>query len=146
MSVKEAQEKIVANMSKWQKIEQASIQSTGKIIEATDNPVIAIVAEIIQRDSENHKRVQALIQSTLESQAVALSPDDLGKVWNLIEKHIAIEKETVELAKDSLSAIEGKKGMILQQYLLEYLLRDEEKHDAVLANLETIKKNMYPYG
>jgi len=146
MSVKEAQEKIVANMSKWQKIEQASIQSTGKIMEATDNPVIAIVAEIIQRDSENHKRVQALIQSTLESQAVALSPDDLGKVWNLIEKHIAIEKETVELAKDSLSAIEGKKGMQIQQYLLEYLLRDEEKHDAVLANLEAIKKNMYPYG
>jgi hypothetical protein len=146
MSVKEAQEKIIANMSKWQKIEQASIQSTGKIGDATDNPVIALVAEIIQRDSENHKRVQELIQSSLEKQAVALSPDDLGKVWNLIEKHIAIEKETVALAKDSLQAIEGKKGMIIQQYLLEYLLKDEEKHDAILANLEAIKKNMYPYG
>ena len=146
MSVKEAQEKIVANMSKWQKIEQASIQSTGRIAEATDNPIISLVAQIIQRDSENHKRVQELIQSSLEKQAVALSPDDLGKVWNLIEKHIAIEKETVTLAKDSLQAIEGKKGMIIQQYLIEYLLKDEEKHDAILANLEAIKKNMYPYG
>jgi len=146
MSVKEAQEKIVANMSKWQKIEQASIQSTGRIAEATDNPIISLVAQIIQRDSENHKRVQELIQSSLESQAVALSPDDLGKVWNLIEKHIAIEKETVALAKDSLQAIEGKKGMVIQQYLLEYLLKDEEKHDVILANLEAIKKNMYPYG
>ena len=146
MSVKEAQEKIVANMSKWQKIEQASIQSTGKIIDATDNPIIALVAEIIQRDSENHKRVQELIQGSLESQAVALSPEDLGKVWNLIEKHISIEKETVVLAKESLAAIEGKKGLVIQQYLIEYLLKDEEKHDAILANLEGIKKNMYPYG
>jgi hypothetical protein len=146
MSVKESQEKIIANMSKWQKIEQASIQSTGKIIEATDNPIITLVAEIIQRDSENHKHVQELIQSSLESQAVTLSPDELGKVWNLIEKHIAIEKETIEMATDSLLAVKGKKGMIIQQYLLEYLLKDEEKHDAMLLNLEAIKKNMYPYG
>jgi hypothetical protein len=146
MSTKEAQEKIVANMSKWQKIEQASIQSTQKIIDATKNPIIRQVARIIQRDSENHKQVQELIQGSLESQAVALSTDELGAVWNLIEKHIAIEKETVALAKDSLAAIEGKKGMIIQQYLLEYLLKDEEKHDEVLANLEKIKKNMYPYG
>lgn len=146
VTVKEAQEKIVANMSKWQKIEQASIQSTGKIIDASDNPIIKLVAEIIQRDSENHKRVQELVQASLESQAVALSPDDLGKVWNLIEKHIAIEKETVSLAKESLAAINGKKGLVIQQYLIEYLLKDEEKHDEILANLEAIKKNMYPYG
>jgi hypothetical protein len=146
MSTKEAQEKIAANMSKWQKIEQASIQSTQKIIDATENPIIRQVARIIQRDSENHRQVQELIQGSLESRAIALSTDELGAVWNLIEKHIAIEKETVALARDSLAAIEGKKGLIIQQYLLEYLLKDEEKHDEVLANLEKIKKNMYPYG
>ena len=59
---------------------------------------------------------------------------------------ISIEKETVVLAKESLAAIEGKKGLVIQQYLIEYLLKDEEKHDAILANLEGIKKNMYPYG
>ena len=146
MSVKEAQETIIANMERWQKIEKASVTSTGKIIEATENPVVALIAEIIQRDSTMHEKVQAFIKSSLDAAAVTLSPDELGKVWNLIEKHIEIEKETVALAKESLAAVEGKKGMIVQAYLLEYLMKDEQKHDEILANLESIKKNMYPYG
>ena len=146
MSVKEAQETIITNMTKWQKIEKAAVSSTGKIIEATDNPVVALVAEVIQRDSTMHEKVQAFIQGSLESTVVTLTPDELGKVWGFIEKHIAIEKETVNIAEDSLSAVRGKKGMLIQQYLLEYLLKDEEKHDQVLADLENIKKNMYPYA
>jgi rubrerythrin len=146
MSVKEAQETIIANMQKWQKIEKASVNSTQKIIDASDNPVVKLVAEIIQNDSKQHEKVQAFIESTLDTAAVTLSPDELGKVWNLIEKHIEIEKETVSLAKESLAAIEGVKGMTVQAYLIEYLLKDEQKHDEILANLEQIKKNMYPYG
>ena len=52
----------------------------------------------------------------------------------------------MELAKSSLQAIEGKKGLVVQAYLLEYLLRDEEKHDAILEKLNDIKKGLYPYG
>ena len=146
MSMKDAQEKIIANMKRWQKIEKASIASTGRIVEATENPIISLIAEVIQRDSQMHKRVQELIQDSLESKAIALSPDEIGAVWNLIEKHIEIEKETVHLAKESLRIIEGNKGMTVQAYLIEYLLKDEEKHDAILEKLESIKKNMYPYG
>jgi rubrerythrin len=146
MSTKEAQEKIVSNMKKWQKIEKASIVSTGRIMEGTENPIIGLVAEIIQRDSQMHKRVQELIQDSLETKAIALSPDELGAVWNLVEKHIEIEKDTIKLAKESLEAVGKNKGMTVQAYLLEYLLIDEEKHDAILSKLESIKKNMYPYG
>ena len=146
MSTKEAQEKIVANMKKWQKIEKASIVSTGKIMEGTENPVISLVAEIVQRDSQMHKRVQELIQDSLESKALTLSPDEVGAVWNLVEKHIEIERNTIALAKESLEAIGKNKGMAVQAYLLEYLLIDEEKHDAILSKMESIKKSMYPYG
>ena len=146
MSTKEAQEKIVANMKKWQKIEKASIVSTSKIQDATDNPIIGLVAEIVQRDSQMHKRVQELIQDSLESKALTLNPDELGEVWNLVEKHIAIEKDTIALAKESLDAIGKNKGMAVQAYLLEYLLIDEQKHDTILSKLESIKKSMYPYG
>ena len=62
------------------------------------------------------------------------------------EPHLELEKQTVELAKSSLRAIEGKKGMIVQGYLLEYLLKDEEKHDVILEKLNEVKKGMYPYG
>jgi len=36
--------------------------------------------------------------------------------------------------------------MVVQEYLLQYLLTDENKHNKILDDLETIKKGMYPYG
>lgn len=146
MSTKEAQNTIIENMKRWQKIENASVASTGRVIEETDNPVVRLIMEIIQRDSQMHYRVQELIEDSLTSKAIALSPDDVGKVWSSIEKHIEIERKTVQLAKESLGAIGKNKGMTVQRYLLEYLLRDEEKHDVILENLQQIKKDMYPYG
>ena len=145
-STKQAQEKIVENMRKWKKIENASVSSTGRVIEATENPIVRLVMEIIQRDSQMHYRVQELIEDSLTTKAVVLDPEEVGKVWSLIEKHIELEKKTVELAKSSLDAIEGKKGMLVQAYLLEYLLKDEQKHDTILAKLNEVKKGMYPYG
>ena len=146
MSTKEAQELIVANMKKWQKIENASVSSTGRIIEKTENPIVRLVMEIIQRDSQMHYRVQELIADSLTTKAISLTPDEVGEVWDRIEKHIELEKKTVELAQSSLKAIEGNKGMLVQAYLLEYLLRDEQKHDVILEKLNEVKKGMYPYG
>jgi hypothetical protein len=133
-------------MRRWQKIENSSVASTGKIMEKTDNPIIRLVMEIIQRDSQMHYRVQELIRDSLESKAITLTPEEVGNVWGLIEKHAEIEKATIDLAQSSLAAIEGKKGMVVQAYLLEYLLRDEEKHDLLLEKLSEVKKGMYPYG
>ncbi len=146
MNAKEAQEAVVKNMKKWQKIENASVSSTGRIIEETENPVVRLVMEIIQRDSQMHHRVQELIIDSLESKVLTLTPEEVGKVWASIEKHIELEKETVRLAEESLAALKGNKGMTVQKYLIEYLLKDEEKHNEVLANLEAVKKDMYPYG
>ena len=145
MSTKEVQEKIVDNMKRWQKIENASVASTGKVIEKTENPVVRMIMEIIQRDSQMHYRIQEMIADSLESKTITLSPDELSSVWDLIEKHIQLEEKTVELANEALSALKGKK-MVVQEYLLDYLLIDEEKHNKVLASLETIKNGMYPYG
>ena len=146
MSTKESQEKIVANVKKWQKIENAAVSSTARVIEKTENPIVRLVMEVIQRDSQMHHRVQELIADSLTTKAIALTPDEVGEVWGLIEKHIELEKQTIELAKSSLREIEGKKGMLVQAYLLEYLLKDEEKHDAILDKLLEVKKGMYPYG
>ena len=145
MTTKEVQEKIVDNMRRWQKIENASVASTGNVIENTENPLVRMVMEIIQRDSQMHYRIQEMIADSLESKTITLTPDELEKVWDLIEKHINLEKKTVELANEALGALKGKK-MVVQEYLLDYLLIDEEKHNKILASLETIKKGMYPYG
>jgi hypothetical protein len=145
MSTKEIQEQIVDNMRRWQKIENGAVASAGNVIEKTDNPIVRLVMEIIQRDSQMHYRVQELIADSLSLKALSLTPEELGDVWELIEKHIELEKKTVAMAEEALAALEGKK-MVVQEYLLQYLLEDENKHNHILDSLSTIKKGMYPYG
>jgi rubrerythrin len=145
MSTKEIQEKVVDNMRRWQKIENASVASTGNVIEKTENPIVRMVMEIIQRDSQMHYRVQELIADSLTTKALTLTPDELADVWDMIENHIMLEKKTVEMAEEALEALKGKK-MVVQEYLLQYLMEDENKHNHILDSLATIKKGMYPYG
>jgi hypothetical protein len=145
VSTKEVQKELVANMRNWQKVENASVASTGQVIEKTDNAVVRIVMEIIQRDSQMHYRVQEMIADSLEAKSLNLNPDELADIWGMIEHHIMLEKKTVELAEQALKALKGKK-MVVQEYLLHYLLEDENKHNHILEQLEVIKKGMYPYG
>jgi len=145
MTTKEIQQQIVANMRQWQKVENASVASTGNVIEKTTNPIVRLVMEIIQRDSQMHYRVQEMVADSLESKTISLTPEELAEVWTMIEKHIELEKKTVKLAHDALQALRGRK-MVVQEYLLDYLLLDEEKHNRILETLGTIKKGMYPYG
>ena len=111
------------------------------------SPLIRLVMEIIQRDSQMHHRVQGMIADSLSvpTRTIKLTPEELGEVWDIIEKHIEIEQRTIELAKEALGAIQGKQ-LLVQEYLLNYLLIDEEKHNAILEKLNLVKKGMYPYG
>lgn len=143
MGLKDQQEKIIANMKNWQKVENASVDSVQEVIDKTDNPVIKIVMEIIKRDSQMHHRVQQMIIDSLEKDTVKISPEDLVEVWDLIEKHIAIEERAADLGRLSLEATEGTKGMLVPRYLLKFLITDEEKHDKLLEDLELLKKGMY---
>ena len=104
-----------------------------------------MVMEVIGNDSMNRHRVQELIASSLETGVVTLSPEDVAEVWDLIQKRIDMEKKAETYARESAAALKGKK-MVIQEYLLNYLLEDEEKHDRLVDDLKMIKKGMYPYG
>mgnify|MGYP000508912694 CR=1 FL=1 len=132
MTTKEIQEQIVANMKEWQKIENASVASTGAVIEKTDNAVVRLVMEIIQRDSHMHYRIQQLIIDSYEEASVPVLVDQLEQIWDTVEQHIKIEKRTIEMAEASLKALEGTHNVVAQ-YLLSYLLADEKKHDKLLT-------------
>jgi hypothetical protein len=144
-SMKEVQQDLISNMASWQKVENASIASTGRVIEKTENPIIRLVMEIIQRDSQMHYRVQELIADSLQK-TVSLTPEELGEVWGMIEEHIKIEERVQKMAEESLEATKNSKSMLVQSYLLEYLLEDEKKHNLMLERLAGIQKGMYPYG
>lgn len=145
MSTKELQQGIIENMRRWQKIENASVTQCSEIIAKTKNPIIRMVMEVILADSQRHYATQELIANSLETNTISVSPDELAEVWDLIQKHIDMEKKAEELAKESLEMLKGKK-MVVQEYLLDYLMKDEAKHDFLLENLAAIKKGMYPYG
>ncbi len=144
-STKELQQDLISNMETWREIENAAIASTGRVIEKTENPIIRLVMEIIKRDSQMHYYVQERSIESLQK-TVSLTPEELGEVWGLIENHIEIEEQTRRLAEESLEATKKSKGMLLQTYLLEYLLEDEKKHINLLKRLADIQKGMYPYA
>jgi hypothetical protein len=144
-TTKEVQKDLISNMETWKKIENASVASTGRVIEKTENPIVRLVMEIIQQDSQMHYRVQDWIAQSLQK-SVSLTPEEIGQVWRLIEDHIKIEKKTQQLAEEALASTKTSKGMLVQTYLLEYLLEDEKKHNLLLERLAGIQKGMYPYG
>jgi len=133
---------LVATLKRWQELEAESINQARAISEKTTNPLIRLVMEIIRQDSTTHARVQQVIIDSLEKEAFHLTPEELGEIWDSVEKHIAMEKETVELADKARRNMRG----FLQRYLLNYLIEDEQKHDRLLAQLEDIKRNLYPYA
>ena len=143
-STKEIQEKLARTMKDWQKIEDASTASCGRVMESTDNPLIRLVMEIIQRDSQIHHRVQEFIARSITEQALSLTPEELGKVWDGIRSHIELEKKMVGYVEETLGALKGRK-MLVQEYLLTYLREDEQKHDRLLEALDKIKAGLYPY-
>ncbi|HEU4382166.1 MAG TPA: hypothetical protein VFR85_01585 [Anaeromyxobacteraceae bacterium] len=142
MSIKEKQEQLVKILKAWQHVETTSVAQTADIIDKTQNPVIRLVMEIIQRDSATHHRVQQFIIDSIERQAVTLTPEELGQVWSAIEAHIQAERKTEELITSAGKALAGTRDVV-QQYLLSYLGSDEKKHDQLLEDLALIKRGMF---
>ena len=140
--VAENPEELTNLLRTWQGLENATIQHTTEIIGKTTNPLIKIVMEIIRHDSEMHHRVQQVLLDSLEKQAISLMPEELADIWDMVEKHAAMEKQTIELAEKARKNCR----LFVQRHLLGYLLDDEKKHDRLLGQLEDFKRSIYPYA
>ena len=133
---------LVGTLKQWQAIEDESIKMGRAVQAKTKNPLVQTVMEIIVHDSAMHRRVQQFIIDSVEKTAITLQPEELEEIWGQIEKHIAAEKKTIELAEEAKSSTR----LFVQRYLLNYLMEDERKHDLLLERLEEIKNRMYPYA
>ena len=139
---KELNENLIKTLKKWQVIEDQSVESTTKIIAKTKNSIVKHIMEIIRQDSAMHKRIQQLIIDNFEKQAITLTPEELGDVWEMVDHHIQLERETIRLAEESRKNSKN----FLVRYLLGYLMTDERKHNDVLDQMEDIKSGIYPYA
>jgi len=138
----EDEAELKATLRRWQQIEDESIAQASAIIAKTHNPLIQLVMEIIRQDSVMHKRAQRAILDSLEKEAFSLTPEELGDIWDLVEKHAAAEKETIALAEKARKNCR----LFVQRHLLTYLTEDEQKHDRLLSQLEDYKRRLYPYA
>lgn len=138
----EAPQDLADILRTWQHLETASVESTSKVIEKSDNPLIKIVMEIIRRDSQTHYRVQQVMLDSLEKKAFSLTPEELADVWEMIETHAELEQKTIALATEALKNCR----LLAQRQLLTYLIDDEKKHDRLLSQLEEFKRSLSPYA
>ena len=143
VSQKQKEQRLVEIMAEWQEVEDDAIRMTKEVQAKTDNPLVKLIMEIIAHDSAMHRRTQQFIIDSMTKEAITLQPEELEAVWDLIEQHIEVEKKTISLADEAKDA---SKRLFVQKYLLNYLLQDEQKHDALLERLEEIKLRMYPYA
>ena len=142
LKTKEIQENLVNTMRQWQTVERKSIASTGAVIGKTESPLIQLVMEIIQNDSQLHHRIQQMIIDSLESRPIAVSPEDMRNVSALIDAHLKLEDEMVGAVTAAIAAVKGRK-MGVQEYLLNFLVEDEKKHASLLSSLTAIKSTLY---
>ncbi len=135
MSTREVQQQLIESLREWQKLEKAQVKLTSGVIEASSNPIVSLVMKIIRRDSEMHHQVQQLIIDSLESTVVTMTAADVVEVREQLASHLAMEEETIRLAMTNLKALEGQK-LVVQEFLMEFLRKDEEKHRDLLKALE----------
>ena len=141
-SSKKTEEELVKGLKKWQKIEDDAMCMAKSIQSKTNNSLIKLIMEIIAHDSAMHRRVQQFIVDSIEKEAIVLQPEDLESIWDIVEGHLAIEREVIGIAEN----LKSKTRLFVQRYLINYLLEDERKHDSLLDRLEEIKMKMHPYA
>ena len=103
MKMKELQEQIASKMKEWQRIENGSLVSTSAVMAKTENPLVRLVMEIIQRDSVIHYAIQQWIVESIEEGATILTYNELNRVWEMIGHHIDMEKRMVASAEEMLA-------------------------------------------
>ena len=122
----------------WQGLEREAIGTTAEIMESTDNLLIRQIMEIIRNDSVQHHRVQQFLIDSITKTPVTMSPQDLAEVWGQIEAHDELERQTIALAEE----LKEETTEPMHTILLDYLLKDEKKHDSLLGALDKFKKHL----
>jgi len=138
----ESVEELKVTLRQWQDLEDRTIEQTAAIAHKTQNPLIKLIMEIIRQDSAMHRRVQQVMLDGLEKEAFTLTPEELADVWDLIEQHAEMERQTIALAEKARRNCR----LFVHRHLLTYLIEDEQKHDRLLSQLEDFKRGIYPYA
>jgi len=131
-------EEMVGVLRQWQGLERRAMNDTAEIMEKTTSPLIRVLMEIIRHDSLMHHRVQQFLIDSLLTDAVTVTREDIADVWDQLEAHDKMEKKTIQMAEE----LRKKAWNPVHKLMLDYLLREEGKHDSLIAQLDGFKKDL----
>ncbi len=123
-------------IKEWQKLEDDTINFSSEMMKKTKNPLIRMTMEMIKNDSQKHKAMQQMLIDSLTKEALHLSPEELAVLSDGLNKHIAAEAKSLELADEAMKNSE----LFITRYILSLLVADETKHHNVLGKLNDLKR------
>jgi rubrerythrin len=129
-------DKLIAALEDWMELEDETIKHADATLKKTKNRLVKMTMEMIKNDSQKHKAMQKLLADSLTKEALILTPDDLVDLSDGLNEHLAAEAKTLEIADVALN--ESK--LFVTRYILSYLIADEQKHHALLAKLNELKR------
>jgi rubrerythrin len=132
----ELQDKFLKVIKDWQKLEDDTIRYSEEMMKMTKNKLVRLTMEMIKHDSQKHKAMQQMLIDSVTKEPFILSPDDLNALGNGLNKHLAAEAKSLELADEALMNSE----LFATRYVLSYLIADEQKHHNLLAKLNELKR------
>ncbi|HXX81157.1 MAG TPA: hypothetical protein VEI46_06380 [Thermodesulfovibrionales bacterium] len=126
----------IGGLKEWLKLEDETIRHANATMKKTKNKLVRMTMEMIKHDSEKHKAMQKMLIDSITKEPLVLTPDDLAALSDTLNKHLAAEAKSLELADTALNNSE----LFITRYILSYLIADEQKHHNLLAKLNELKR------
>ncbi|MDA8154915.1 MAG: hypothetical protein M0Z52_00455 [Actinomycetota bacterium] len=132
----EQSKEFIQLLKDWMKTEDQTIKYSNEMLKKTKNKLVKMTMEMIRSDSQKHKAMQQMLIDSLTKEPFILAPDDLAGISDHLNRHLAYEAKSLELADEALMNSE----LFVTQYILSYLIADEQKHHNLLAKLNELKR------
>ncbi|GAB4388206.1 MAG: hypothetical protein Kow0025_06040 [Thermodesulfovibrionales bacterium] len=133
---RENSEQFLNTIREWQKLEDETKRHAEEMLAKTKSSLVRAALEMIRDDSEKHKALQQMIIDSLTKEALHLSPDELAALSDGLNKHMAAEAKSLELADEAVKNSE----LFSTRFILSLLIADETKHHKLLGNLNELKR------
>ncbi len=132
----ELSKEFLDTIKEWQSLEDETIRHAEALLKKTNNKLIKMTMEMIKHDSQKHKEMQQMLIDSVTKEPFILSPEELNALGNGLNKHLAAEAKSLQLADEALQSSE----LFVTRYVLSYLIADEHKHHNLLTKLEELKR------
>jgi len=129
------------NIHKWIELEDLTVASCDMIMKKSDSVVVKAMMKAIRMDSQKHKELLAVVLDCLNG-TVTMTPDELATISSLLEGHVQVERDAIEIAEQSLT---DSRNFVIS-HIIKYILEDERKHFSIANDLNAFKAHIYPYA